>query len=158
MIKKLKKYVLTTVAALSLLLPVVAPALVHAQSSGSSTGSSSTGGGLPSPSVPPNSGNLRDNFCNGVDISVSNGGACDTSTANDNINNAVKLGLNLFSAIVGIISVVMIIIGGIKYITSGGDSGNVTSAKNTIMYAVIGLVVVALAQIIVKFVLGRFTQ
>ena len=62
----------------------------------------------------------------------------------------------MFSAIVGIIAVVMIIVGGIKYITSGGDSGNVTAAKNTILYAVIGLVVVALAQIIVKFVLGRF--
>jgi TctA family transporter len=69
----------------------------------------------------------------------------------------VARGLNLFSAVVGIIAVVMIIVGGIQYITSGGDSGNVTKAKNTILYAVIGLVVVALAQIIVKFVLGRFT-
>jgi hypothetical protein len=47
------------------------------------------------------------------------------------------------------------IYGGFKYITSGGDSGNVTAAKNTIMYALIGLVVVALAQLIVRFVLGK---
>jgi hypothetical protein len=51
----------------------------------------------------------------------------------------------------------MIIFGGFKYITSGGESGNVTSAKNTIIYAVIGLVIVAFAQFIVQFVLGKIT-
>jgi hypothetical protein len=51
----------------------------------------------------------------------------------------------------------MIIVGGLKYITSGGDSGNVSGAKNTILYAIVGLVVVALAQIIVRFVLTRVT-
>lgn len=61
--------------------------------------------------------------------------------------------INIFSIVVGVISVIMIIIGGLKYITSSGDSNNVTSAKNTILYAVIGLVVVAFAQIIVLFVL-----
>jgi hypothetical protein len=50
----------------------------------------------------------------------------------------------------------MIIVGGVKYITSQGESSNITAAKNTILYAVIGLVVVALAQIIVRFVLERF--
>jgi hypothetical protein len=49
----------------------------------------------------------------------------------------------------------MIIIGGFKYITSGGDSNNVSSAKNTILYAIIGLIIVALAQTIVRFILGR---
>jgi hypothetical protein len=49
----------------------------------------------------------------------------------------------------------MIIIGGLKYITSGGDSSNVTGAKNTILYAVVGLVVVAMAQFIVRFVLTK---
>jgi hypothetical protein len=43
----------------------------------------------------------------------------------------------------------------LKYITSGGDSGNITGAKNTILYAIIGLVVVALAQIVVRFVLAK---
>jgi hypothetical protein len=52
----------------------------------------------------------------------------------------------------------MIIWGGLRYITSGGDSAKITSAKNTIIYALIGLVVVALAQFIVKFVLAKVTQ
>jgi hypothetical protein len=63
--------------------------------------------------------------------------------------------VNILTVIVGIVAVVMIIIGGFKYITSGGDSGSVTSAKNTIIYAIVGLIVVALAQFIVRFVLNR---
>jgi hypothetical protein len=56
---------------------------------------------------------------------------------------------------VGFVAVIMIIIGGLKYVTYSGDSSNINSAKNTILYAVVGLVVVALAQIIVKFVLAK---
>jgi hypothetical protein len=52
----------------------------------------------------------------------------------------------------------MIIIGGFQYITSSGDSGKVGTAKNTILYAIIGLVIVALAQFIVRFVLSRVTD
>jgi hypothetical protein len=51
----------------------------------------------------------------------------------------------------------MILIGGFRYITSGGDSGNVSGAKNTILYAIVGLVIVALAQFIVRFVLSQST-
>ena len=77
--------------------------------------------------------------------------------AEETVNNIVATVINVFSFVVGVISVIMIIIGGLKYITSGGDAGNVTGAKNTILYAVIGLVVVALAQIIVRFVIDRVT-
>ena len=49
----------------------------------------------------------------------------------------------------------MIIIGGVKYVTSGGSSEKTTSAKDTILFAIVGLIVVALAQIIVKFVLHK---
>ncbi len=75
--------------------------------------------------------------------------------AEDRVFGIIATVINIFSLVVGVISVIMIIIGGLKYITSGGDSGNVTGAKNTILYAVIGLVVVALAQIIVRFVLTQ---
>lgn len=77
--------------------------------------------------------------------------------AEDQINTIISQIINLFSLVVGVISVIMIIIGGLKYITSGGDSGNVTNAKNTILYAIIGLVIVALAQVIVRFVIERIT-
>jgi hypothetical protein len=71
------------------------------------------------------------------------------------LNDIVKLVINIFSVIVAVVAVIMIIIGGLKYIMSGGDSGNITGAKNTILYAIIGLVIVALAQFIVRFVLEK---
>lgn len=63
--------------------------------------------------------------------------------------------VNFLSVIVGVVAVIMIIVGGFKYITSGGDSGNVSGAKNTLIYAIVGLIIVALAQFIVNFVLNN---
>lgn len=85
------------------------------------------------------------------------GGGCNKAQAEASINNTLENIINIFSIVVGIVAVIMIIAGGFKFITSGGDANNVKSAKNTILYAVIGLVVVALAQIIVRFVLNQTT-
>lgn len=57
--------------------------------------------------------------------------------------------------IVGIISVIMLIYGGLRYILSGGDSKKVTDAKNTILYAIIGLIISILAYAIVNFVINN---
>lgn len=101
--------------------------------------------------------------CQGIDNCLNTGAdSTDPEGANTDatstINDMITLVINIFSIIVGVISVIMIIIGGLKYITSGGDSGNVSGAKNTILYAVIGLVVVALSQVIVRFVLEKTTS
>ena len=61
---------------------------------------------------------------------------------------------NTILYIVGIIAVVMLIVGGIKYLLSGGDSKKVTDAKNTVLYAIIGLVVCFLSFAIVNFVIS----
>ncbi len=61
---------------------------------------------------------------------------------------------NTILYIVGIIAVVMLIIGGIRYITSGGDAKKVTDAKNTVLYAIIGLIISFLAFAIVNFVIS----
>ncbi len=102
---------------------------------------------------------IQNSLCGGVELSVTQTD-CDTTagSADESINTLIATVINIFSLIVGVVAVIMIIIGGLKYITSGGDSGNVTGAKNTILYAVVGLVVVALAQIIVRFVLNRATN
>lgn len=60
---------------------------------------------------------------------------------------------NIILYVVGIIAVIMLIIGGIKYVISGGDSKKVTDAKNTVLYAIIGLVICFLAYAIVNFVI-----
>lgn len=80
----------------------------------------------------------------------------DAGGANEKkLNDLIGKIVNILTVIVGIVAVIMIIVGGFKYITSGGDSNKVGSAKNTILYAVIGLVIVALAQFLVKFVLNK---
>lgn len=78
--------------------------------------------------------------------------------AEDSVNSIITTVINVFSLVVGVVSVIMIIVGGFKYITSAGDSGGVSSAKNTILFAIVGLVIVALAQVIVRFVLGKVTE
>ncbi len=55
--------------------------------------------------------------------------------------------------IVGVVAVIMLIIGGIKYVVSGGDAKKVTDAKNTVLYAIIGLIIAFLAFAIVNFVI-----
>jgi hypothetical protein len=90
---------------------------------------------------------------------------CSTLGSNANCTSTPSNGIDLqtlttaiidiLSIVVGVVAVFMLIIAGIRFITSNGDSGNITSARNTIIYALVGLVVVALAQIIVQFVLGR---
>lgn len=77
-------------------------------------------------------------------------GAPDNVTEDDGL---IKKVVNLLLWAIGIISVIMIIIGGIRYAISNGDSNQVTAAKNTIMYAVIGLVIAIFAYAIVNFVL-----
>lgn len=63
---------------------------------------------------------------------------------------------NVMLFIVGAISVIMIVIGGIRYVLSGGNSTNVTAAKNTILYAIVGLIVAMLAYAVINFVLESF--
>lgn len=65
---------------------------------------------------------------------------------------------NVLLFVVGAISVIMLIIGGIRYVVSGGDSAAVQSAKNTILYAVVGIVICLLAYAAVSFVIGSFTN
>lgn len=82
-------------------------------------------------------------------------GGCNKKVAEDTLNRTIKNVVNIFSLIVGIVAVIMIIVGGFKYVTSNGDSSQITSAKNTIIYAIVGLLVVAVSQAIVRFVLDR---
>lgn len=65
--------------------------------------------------------------------------------------------VNILLFLIGAISVIMLIYGGIRYTISGGDSGNVTAAKNTILYAIVGLIVAFLAYAIVNWVLGALS-
>ncbi len=138
MIKKIRALLFSLAGAITLLLPAIAmPVLVHADSIQPGLGCGA---------------NLQFTDSPTTDCSGGNGDPQGT------VNNIVKTVINIFSVVVGIIAVIFIIIGGIKYITSGGDSNNVSSAKNTILYAIVGLVIVALAQILVRYVLAKVSQ
>jgi len=81
---------------------------------------------------------------------------CQDEVKNKSADSLIKTVINALLFIVGAISILMIIIGGILYVVSQGDSGSVTKAKNTILYSVIGLIVALLAYAIVNFVLIEF--
>lgn len=68
----------------------------------------------------------------------------------------IKTIINVLLYLLGAIAVVMIVIGGIRYTTSNGEASAMTSAKNTILYAVVGLVIAIMAFAIVNFVLDAF--
>ena len=138
MIKKIKQLITGALALALFATPVLVPVAAHAATSLCGADQSISGcvnGGVQK--TDPNSGVTGDTAVTKV-----------TGLATDIIK--------IFSYVVGIVSVIMVIVGGFQYVTSGGDSGKVTTAKNTIMYALIGIVIVALSQIMVNFVLAKF--
>ena len=78
-------------------------------------------------------------------------------TSGDNLKFNFKDIINVLLYIIGAIAVIMIVVGGLRYVLSGGDSSAVTGAKNTILYAVVGLIVALLAYAIVNFVVTSFS-
>jgi hypothetical protein len=79
------------------------------------------------------------------------------NTSGPSINKLIRITVNILSLVAGVIAVIMVIISGLKYVTSQGDATQAASARKTLLYAITGIIVVAFAQIIVKFVLGRAT-
>lgn len=75
-----------------------------------------------------------------------------------NLGDQIRTVVNILLYILGAIAVVMIVIGGIRYTTSNGESSSIKSAKDTILYSVIGLVVAIMAFAIINFVLTAFTS
>ena len=118
--------------------------------------------GILSP-APSNAAAVNEKVCNGINTiltgstTVDTTNDCGTSTNSDENKLAATVStlINLFSLAVGAVSVIMIIFGGFKYMTSGGSDDKTKDAKNTILYALVGLVIVVLAQTIVKFVFSR---
>jgi hypothetical protein len=137
MIQKIKNKLAIMVSMLALVTPAVAPATaVWAQQ----------------PVGPIESG-----LCTGSDLKLV-GGECVAGADRGRFQTTLERIINIISVIVGVIAVIMIIYGGFRYITSGGKPESVKGARDTILYGIIGLIIVALAQIIVKFVLRETTS
>lgn len=82
-------------------------------------------------------------------------GGCDPVAGEQTVPGIVQTAVDLLSWVVGIAAVFVVIFGGFRYITAAGDSSKISSAKDTILYALIGIAVVAMAQILVRFVIGE---
>jgi hypothetical protein len=138
MMQKIKKYILNTGALLlvcSALMPVTAAAQVDIQ------GATCSGSDIKITANPSN------DACKNVD-----------EHAAGTANHLARTIINIMTVLVGILAVIMIIFAGFRYVTSGGSDDAVKGAKNTILYAVVGLVVVSTAQIIVHFVINKTEQ
>src|SRR3989344_5537633 len=131
MFKNLKTLIISVAAVLTITAPLAATAIVSAAP------------------------NIGGNLCGGANLGTDESNECKTSTG----SFAAILAniINVLSLIVGIVAVVMIIIAGFNYITSNGEDAKVSTAKKAIVNAIVGLIIVASAQVIVKFVLNKGT-
>jgi hypothetical protein len=133
MIKKIKTLLTSLAALLIIAVPATVPVAVYAADT-----------------------TIQNGLCQGANLQIGDTSGCNNDTANQqSLNNLLTKIVNIFSIVVGVIAVIMIIVGGLRYITSGGDAGKVGTAKNSIIYAIVGLVIVALAQFIVHYVLAN---
>ncbi|OGL22539.1 hypothetical protein A2707_04425 [Candidatus Saccharibacteria bacterium RIFCSPHIGHO2_01_FULL_45_15] len=80
-----------------------------------------------------------------------------TETGDDGFNRGLRNVVNVMMFLLGAIAVIMIVIGGIRYVTSNGDASSTKAAKDTILYSVIGLIVALIAYAIVSFVITQFS-
>lgn len=129
----MKKIFLAIAAVLAFSLTLVSPVSVYAEEP-ASTGTS-----------------IMDKACEGEG---SSGVLCQNK--DNTVDSVISTVINTLLFIVGILSVVMIIVGGLRYTASAGNANAVTGAKNTITYAVVGLVVSMVAFVVVNWVQGRF--
>lgn len=97
-------------------------------------------------------------FADNSKITVGSGGS-DTDTVHNlpttSANDILINSLHIVYFVAGIVAVIIIIVAGFTYVTSAGDAVATAKAKNTIMYAIIGLILVILAFAITQFIIGR---
>jgi len=91
-----------------------------------------------------------DTACTGIEAA---GGSCGAGEAE--LNSVVQAVINILLYVIGIASVIVLIVGGIRYVVSGGDQQAVAGAKNTIIYAIVGLIVAVLAYAAVNYVFSK---
>jgi hypothetical protein len=137
MFRKLRKLLIIPFVVGTLMTPALVPVMAHADDNNLES-------------------NIAGQECKGSDLNLTtgvNGTGCtgDATGLNDLLTKVI----NIFSVLVGAIAVIMIIIGGFRYVISSGNDQAVSGAKNTIIFALVGLVIVALAQFLVHFVIGN---
>lgn len=140
--KKLTTIILALASIVFMSLNAVPVYAVPAGGNPGTAGATTTGGGCPT-----NPSDAKTQVLVGINQT---GGDC----SDTQVNNTVDTIINILSYVTGIVAVIMIIVSGFKFVTANGDSGKVATARSTLIYALIGLGVAALAQFFVQFVLS----
>lgn len=99
-------------------------------------------------------GACLDNPPSFIDGEYVSGDECVEEDSGEGLRSVVRTALNVLTWIVGAAAVAVLILAGFRYVISGGSSSGVTGAKNMIIYALIGIIIALLAQVIVYFVIG----
>ncbi len=95
----------------------------------------------------------KDTVQSGVDAA----GGTGTTNDKDALTKTIKSVIGILLFIIGMVAVIFIIIAGFRFVTSNGDSNTISSARNTIIYAILGIVVAVMAYAIVNFVIDNIT-
>ena len=99
--------------------------------------------------------NAKQAACQGSGGTWNNGtGECFTPGSSRTVMSTIRQIVDILSFLIGAIAVLMIIVGGIRYTVAQGDNAAISAAKNTIMYAIVGIIVAFVAYGIVNFVLA----
>ena len=84
------------------------------------------------------------------------GGSGFVAPTGNALGTAIKTGVNTFAFVIGAVSIIMVLVGAIRYTLSAGNPQATKEAKDTILYAVVGIVITILSLAIVNFVRGKF--
>lgn len=113
---------------------------------------STAAGAMPLPIAAYSVADAKGDACAGIGLA---GGNCTGGTASTQFNGLLGTITNLVSVVVGILTVIMVTLAGAKFITSGGDPSKVASARMSLVYAIVGILIVSLAQTIVHYVVNN---
>jgi len=146
--------------ALVFLVPAFSPVYLYAADACTNGSAPDASGSCVCPSgIPPeDDGTCKlDPFAQACQGEAANSSACTANGSNpiSGKDGVILRVINIFSFVIGAASVIMILVGGFRYIISNGDSNSLSTAKNTILYAVIGIVVFLLSRGIITFVINK---
>ena len=94
--------------------------------------------------------NSQNIVCQG--IAETTGTSCSAGSANNPVNNVAQNIVTSLSYAIGVVALIVILISGFNFITSSGNSTKIESAKKQLFYAIIGLALAAVAQIVVRLI------
>ena len=141
---KIVKVLIAVIAMVGLVGPMGAPAFADGEETGSKSGSTSS----------------CTDICNcpGASVAAQQAAGCPNAGPVTDIKDATINILNVIIGLLSVVAVIVIVIGGTQYMISNGDPGKTKKAKDTILYAVIGLIICGLAAVIVNFVVVRLIK